>query len=214
MSSAIPLLLFAKAPIAGKVKTRLQTHCSPAQCAAIAQILLSESVKRIIEDWPGKIYLSVWLDKEHTFIRTLCEQYGIELTDQSPGDLGAKMHHALESFGYPGAIIGADAPHMKPTELHRAHSLLLEGKSVVGVSQDGGYYFIGLSKSQPQLFNDMPWGSAEVLPETLRRARSLNLELTPLDPLRDVDEWQDLLLAAKQLPALAEYLQQQGLLGS
>ena len=212
MSSEIPLLLFAKAPIAGKVKTRLQSHCTPEQCAEIAKILLKESVKRVSEYWPGDVYLSVWLDKDHDFIKTICAEYAIAMTGQCAGDLGAKMQHALESFGYPAAIMGADAPHMAPSELERAHHLLQQGKSTIGISEDGGYYFIGLSKPSPQLFSDMRWGTDSVLEDTLSRAKQAQLELTPLESLQDVDDWDDLLAAAKQLSSLADYLQQAGLL--
>jgi len=211
MSINIPLLLFAKAPIVGQVKTRLQPHCTPEQCVEIAKTLLHESVKTISEHWPGKFYLSVWLDKEHDFIQTICEQYSVELTDQCEGDLGAKMQHAFSSFGYPAAIIGADVPHVKP-QLNRAYRLLQQGESPIGVSEDGGYYFIGLSKPAPHLFNEMVWGNEQVLAETLSRAERANLELTPLDSLQDVDVWDDLLLAAKQLPPLAECLKKMDLI--
>lgn len=208
MSTDIPLLLFAKAPIAGKVKTRLQTHCTPTQCAEIAQILLHESIKKISRYWPGKIYLSLWLDKEHAFIKAMHDQYAIELTDQCAGDLGAKMQHAFESYGYSAAVMGADAPHIKPQELARAYDLLQQGKSAIGISEDGGYYLLGLSQPAPQLFTNMAWGTDQVLSETLNRAKQSKLELTHLDSLHDVDEWPDLLQAAKQIPQLAEYLEQ------
>ena len=212
MSSTIPLLLFAKAPIAGKVKTRLQTHCTPQQCAEIAKILLEASVKKVSECWPGDIYLSVWLDRDHDFIKTLTAKYEIGITEQCAGDLGDKMHHALETFGYPAAVMGADAPHMKPKELDRAHQLLQQGRSTIGVSEDGGYYFIGLSNPASQIFKHMRWGNEQVLAETMLRAEQIDLELTPLEVLQDVDEWPDLIAAAAQLPPLAAYLHSAGLL--
>ena len=212
MSSEIPLLVFAKAPIAGKVKTRLQTHCTPQQCAEIAQILLEESIKNVSEHWPGHIYLSVWLDRDHEFMQTICAKYEIDLVDQCAGDLGAKMQSAFETYGYPAAILGADAPHMQPRELERAYKILRQGESAIGEAKDGGYYFIGLSDPAPQLFSDMRWGHDQVLAETMVRAEKIKLELKPLEVLQDVDEWQDLLAAAQQLPPLADYLQQAGLL--
>ncbi len=211
MSSEIPLLVFAKAPIAGKVKTRLHTHCTPQQCAEIAQILLQESVYKVSEHWPGHVYLSVWLDRDHDFIQTICAQYEIGLIDQCAGDLGTKMQHTFESYGYPAAIMGADAPHMEPRELNRAYKILQRGASTIGKAKDGGYYFIGLSNPAPQLFSNMRWGHNRVFAETMNRAEQINLELTPLNALRDVDEWADVLAAAKQLPQLADYLQRTGL---
>ena len=58
----------------------------------------------------------------------------------------------------------------------------------------------------------MRWGTDSVLEDTLSRAKQAQLELTPLESLQDVDDWDDLLAAAKQLSSLADYLQQAGLL--
>jgi len=86
--SDIPLLLFAKAPIAGKVKTRLQSHCSPEQAATIAEILLEESIVKATQAWPGEVFISVGLDIDHAFLQKMARQYPIKLTMQCDGDLG------------------------------------------------------------------------------------------------------------------------------
>ena len=104
--SEIPLVLFAKAPIAGKVKTRLQSHCSATQAAQIAQILLEESIKQTTKYWPGKVVLSVYLDSEHPFLTAMQDKYSLALSIQSHGDLGDKMLHAFETHGYPMAVMG------------------------------------------------------------------------------------------------------------
>ena len=206
MNKPLPLLLFAKAPIAGKVKTRLQSHCSAEQAAAIAEVLLEESIKKACEYWPGRVLLSVALDANHHFLRKMCDTYSVELTLQCDGDLGDKMFGAFEQFGYPAAIMGCDAPHITGVDLQRAHQLLINGKSVLGPSEDGGYYFIGLSGSHSALFENMAWGTDCILSATLQAAKSSDVEFNQLEPLNDVDEWPDLLDAAKQIPSLQKLI--------
>lgn len=206
MSADIPLFLFAKAPIPGKVKTRLQAHCSAAQAAKIACILLEESIRTVTQHWPGKLYLSVWLDSEHPFFARMQQQYSIELVVQCDGDLGAKMRDALARFGYPAVVMGCDAPHTSEQTLRATYQALLEGKSVIGPSEDGGYYLLGLNEPADFLFKGVAWGQESVLAQTLASAEQHQLALLQLDALNDVDEWNDLLKAAELLPALMEYL--------
>ena len=211
MSDSMPLLLFAKAPIAGKVKTRLMSHCSPEQAAQIAELLMEASIQRACESWPGNVYLSVWLDLEHAFFTEMQQRYSIKMMQQCDGDLGEKMRHALASVGYPCAVMGCDAPHTLATTLQSAHNLLRSGRSVIGPSDDGGYYLLGLSKRADALFVDKPWGQDRVLGKTLESAESIGLTLNQLPQLNDVDEWADLLSAAKQVPSLQAYLHAQNL---
>lgn len=204
--SEIPLLLFAKAPIPGRVKTRLQTHCSAEHAASIAEVLLEESIIKATLCWPGRVYLSVALDAEHTFLQKMLSLYPVTLVEQCEGDLGSKMQGAFTDFGYPAAIMGCDAPHILGSDLIRAHTLLSSGQSVLGPSDDGGYYLIGLAESQDVLFHNVEWGTERVLGVTLTRAQQSNLVFQMLEPLNDVDEWDDLKQVAKKLPTLSALL--------
>lgn len=210
----VPLFLFAKAPIAGQVKTRLQSHCSARQAADIAEILLEESLKQVVEHWPGDVLLSVWLDHHHAFIQSMLAKYPIRLTHQCAGDLGTKMQHAFDSVQYPAAIMGSDAPHIRSETLTKAYAAMQRGESVIAPSDDGGYYFIGLSKAAPSLFVGPQWGSESVLACTLNNASESGIVLTKLASLNDVDEWPDLLDAAERLPALKDYLRQTKLISA
>jgi len=212
MSGSLPLLMFAKAPIAGKVKTRLMPHCTAEQAADVAKILLEASIQRVCESWPGKVYLSAWLDIDHDFFREMQQRYPIRMTQQCKGDLGQKMRHALESFGYPAAVMGCDAPHTLGSTLQSAYQFLLAGESVIGPSEDGGYYLLGLCHQADALFVDKPWGEDQVLEKTLTSADSIGLNLTKLPELNDVDEWQDLVSVAKEVASLHAYMQTQNLI--
>ena len=212
MSDEIPLILFAKAPIAGKVKTRLTTHCTEQQAADIAELLMEASIQRACGAWPGKVYLSVWLDHSHSFFNKMLQSYPVLMIHQCEGDLGEKMREALDSQGYPAAVMGCDVPHVSVQSLAAAHDSLVQGKSVIGPALDGGYYLLGLTEPADALFLDKQWGQGSVLSDTLTSANASGLSLHELKALNDVDEWGDLLEAANQVPSLHGYLQAQKLI--
>ena len=202
----IPLLLFAKAPIAGKVKTRLTTHCTPLQAAKIAEILIDRSLHAATEYWPGSVCLSVWQDQDHAFINSMLNKYGVNLISQKDGDLGEKMHGSFEEVGYPAAIMGCDAPLIPPKYFIQAYRYLELNKNVIGPSEDGGYYLIGLSAAKPDLFSNVSWGAEVVLKETLAIAREKAIELNQLPYCFDVDRWSDLMRASEAIASLKRYL--------
>ena len=212
MNTDIPLILFAKAPIPGKVKTRLQSHCSAQQAAYIASFLMEASIQSATRHWPGPIYLSVWLDEHHSFFETMLARYPVRMTVQPDGDLGEKMRHALHTFGYPAVVMGCDAPHTAATTYAAAFERLQQGESVIAPSDDGGYYMLGLAQPADLLFSDKPWGTAEVLSQTKQSAITSRLSLYELDSLNDIDEWNDLIAVLDQFGELREYLSSEGLI--
>ena len=205
------MIVFAKAPIAGKVKTRLQSNCSAVQAAEIAKLLLDECLANVSAVWPGPLLLSVALDYQNPFISKMATKYDALVVQQSAGDLGEKMHSCFEQYGYPAAIIGSDAPHISESALLQAHKLLGCHKNVVGPSVDGGYYLIGLSSPGLCLFKGIGWGESTVLESTLAAAIRNSIELEKLAPLNDIDTWADLMEAARQLPSIQAFLLDQNL---
>lgn len=212
MPSQIPLVLFAKAPQAGLVKTRLHSHCSPEQAAEIAKILLQQTIEKIHAHWPGEVVLSVWPNQQDPYLQQLAKRYQLAMTTQASGDLGEKMAATFDRFGYPAAIIGSDAPHVLDDSLIKAHQLLESGANVIGPSEDGGYYLIGLQQVSPVLFTDVAWGEDTVLATTLDRSQQQNSKIEQLAWLNDVDTWADLVSVASLIPTLTEYLHQEKLL--
>lgn len=210
MTSKFPLLLFAKAPIAGRVKTRLQSHCSAEQAAKIAEVLMEQSIQKAIQYWSGPVYLSVWLDQAHPFLQTMASRYSVSITRQCEGDLGAKMNHALKQYGYPAAVMGCDVPHISSEVLEQAQQVLSDGRSVIGPSEDGGYYVLGLTEPAAHLFRGVNWGTSRVFEQTLERASLRQHDLYHLPTLIDIDEWTDLQAVRKTLPSLDSYLKSQG----
>lgn len=202
VNKELALILFAKAPIAGKVKTRLMPQLSAEQATKVAEKLLEESIKLAVQAWPGRVVLAVWPNSEHPFLQKMLSQYSIEWMRQAAGDLGHKMHQAMRQQNYPCAVMGCDVPHCPPQVLRSVYQRLQEGESVLGPTSDGGYYLMGLQTPQPALFANVEWGTETVLDTTLALAKSQQLRFYLLPELNDIDTADDLEQAKKVLPSL------------
>lgn len=203
------LILFAKQPVAGKVKTRLQSGYAPSQVAEIAAFLIRSSVQLASSSWPSEIYLCAAPDPEHPLFKELARDFHIHLARQAPGDLGQKMLQAMrEGIGRSGAagILGCDVPHCPWEVIEQAHEHLANGKCVLGPAEDGGYYFIGLQQVHVALFEGIAWGGNRVTEVTLAHARRLGIGFEMLPVLNDIDTTKDLWLAAQAFEPLRGFL--------
>lgn len=203
------LMLFAREPIAGQAKTRLQPDYSPEQAAEIAAFMIRATVELAVSAWPGEVMLYVWPGTDHLLFHRLTSEFHIRLVPQAEGDLGAKMLDALRAgIARKGsaAVMGCDVPHCGWDVIDQANGWLARGKNVLGPTDDGGYYFIGLQEARPELFEDMPWGSGRVLETTLARAEKLGIEFELLKTLRDIDTAADLCLVAQRYEPLRQFL--------
>ena len=123
----------------------------------------------------------------------LFRREGIRRTEQGPGDLGDRLLRAFERTHGEGAgstvIVGADSPTLPAGHVFEALRLLCEGSSaVVSPAEDGGYVLIGLRRPVSALFRQVPWGRAEVLEVTGRRAVEAGVALDVIDGWYDVDD--------------------------
>jgi uncharacterized protein len=191
------LLLFTRFPEPGKVKTRL----IPALGAAGAASLHRQLTNHILEILTPFIKaanssLHIYFDGAH--VQEMQQLFGIDCQYrlQSVGDLGRRMSSAfavsLEQGGRRVVLIGSDCPGISEKVLNTAFSHLNHYDLVLGPATDGGYYLIGLTEPVPELFRDVPWGTAEVLAITLLRAARLGLRTILLEPLTDIDRPADL----------------------
>lgn len=203
------LLVFAKQPVPGQAKTRLLTDYTPERSAEIAEVLIRETVELAAGSWPGPIYLSGAPDARHPLFLELADRFDVPLLDQVPGDLGARMSAALD-FGIArhggAAVLGCDVPHCRWDVLDDAYGLLARGQSVIGPTDDGGYYLIGLTQPHPELFAGVDWGRPGVLDQTLERAHAIGLDLEWLARLRDIDTPSDLWLVGRDYEPLKRFL--------
>jgi rSAM/selenodomain-associated transferase 1 len=120
------------------------------------------------------------------------------LLPQRGTDLGERLHHAfvdlLQGETEAALVVGSDLPTLPPRYVEMGIETLEQrpGHLVLGPSPDGGYYLIGLTRPEPRLFEDIPWGTSGVFERTLERARALALRVELLPEWYDVDSVGDL----------------------
>lgn len=195
------LVLFAKAPIPGQVKTRLCPPLTDDEASSLHGSFVLDSLERSkAAIYQGKLALDRFIacapSAEHVFFKILGERHGVGLLDQVGDDLGARMHQAsadLFARGYQRVLIlGTDLPSLPLTVYAEALRLLDRHDVVLGPAEDGGYYALGLTRPTPALFEGMAWSTSTVSADTLARAASLGLTVGQLPRWRDVDTVEDL----------------------
>lgn len=204
-----PLYLFAKSPVPGKVKTRMQTHLSAASCAALALEMLFHSVENVTSYWPGALVLCVTPSCDDPNFRKISKRYNCDVIQQIDADLGDRMMHVLEqgiSVSGAAVVMGCDVPQISDRILVQASTCLQAGENVIGPAEDGGFYLLGLQSPCPELFNGISWGGNKVLDEVLLRAELLGISLKKLPVLRDIDRWEDLKWLAASNQRYNQYL--------
>ena len=170
------IYLFSKAPVAGRVKTRMQPGLSPQSCARLAGQMFSQTCVTLSRHWSGPRVIAADPDIGHPLFRRLDRDLGFELEPQQGGDLGERMSHAL-SRGIARAS---------------AERLLQAGEEVVGPAADGGFYLLGLQTDGTSLFGGIRWGQGDVLSRLLEMARMQGRRFHRLPELRDIDRVRDL----------------------
>jgi rSAM/selenodomain-associated transferase 1 len=195
-ASAKQLLVFARVPALGRVKSRLAAGVGEAAALATYQELLAITHRAITE---AKVPATVWLADTVGHLPTTEETQpwpNLAARCQPAGDLGTRMATAFAAAFAAGAgrvaIIGTDCPGLQATHLTQAFALLETHDVVLGPATDGGYYLLGLRQPQPELFQHKAWSTDSVLADTLADARRLGLRVALLPALRDVDTAADL----------------------
>ena len=185
------LVLFAKRPRLGHVKTRLVPPLTAEQALVLYRAFLTDQLD-FLDTFRKRCDLELCLDEVW---EPAPETTGgtVRRTQQGDGDLGKRMLRCLRRATDEGAkrvvIVATDSPTLPPTHVELAFDSLTAGTElVVTPALDGGYVLIGLRQPLPRLFREMPWGGPEVLRITLARARDAGLETRLLDPWFDVDD--------------------------
>jgi rSAM/selenodomain-associated transferase 1 len=195
------LVVFAKAPIPGHVKTRLCPPLTPDEAATVHGSFVLDTLERTraaVSKFrlPVDRYLACAPSSTLTFFKIMEERQAVRLLDQEGDELGSRMNRAFETLFAQGygrvVIVGTDVPSL-PLETYEQAVQLLNGHDVVlGPAVDGGYYAVGLKKGAPALFQDIPWSTDRVLALTKEKAAGLGLSVGLLPEWRDVDTIDDL----------------------
>jgi rSAM/selenodomain-associated transferase 1 len=187
------LLLFGKLPRRGQVKTRLVPPLSTDEALALYRAFLDDQL-RFLRHFEPATQVAWWTDAEPEPADLLGLTIdGIDLRQQGPGDLGARMARAFDETrrDLPGAtlIVGADCPTLPVRHVHEAFAALEAGAAaVISPAEDGGYVLIGMTEPRRELFDEVDWSTAQVASMTRRNALALGIELVGIDPWYDVDE--------------------------
>jgi hypothetical protein len=182
-------VVVAKAPFIGSVKTRLSPYLDPAAATSLYECLLGDIVAKFKKYGESEFWLAFVPEGAEYFLRNHCET---RLLVQRGKDLGERLHHIFVDLfrnGYREVVVAdSDSPTVPLSSVDRAHELLSEGCDLVlGPSDDGGYYLIGLKRPSERIFHDIPWSTNGVLDATLKRAEELRLKVGLLPPAYDID---------------------------
>jgi len=192
----VALCIVAKAPEAGQVKTRLCPPLSPAEAAELSRCFLLDKVAQVRQVARAEPSVAYAPEDAAAVFEALAP--GFTLLPQRGADLTARLLSVFGRIFADGCeaviMIDSDTPTLPTGILERAVTLAASGEHdlVLGPSDDGGYYLIGLRRLQPELFEGMRWSTPTVLEETERRARVLGLSSTRLSAWYDVDTATDL----------------------
>ncbi len=201
------LIIFAKAPIPGQVKTRLCPPLTPDEAASLHGSVVLDMLERSRGLSSMDRFVACFPSPDHVFFKILEERHGVRLIAQTGEDLGARMASALADIfaqGYRRAlVIGTDLPTLPGSLFGEALALLDTHDLVLGPAQDGGYYLIGLRKPAPELFTGIPWSTDRVLALTQTKASAAGLKTALLQVRRDIDTVEDLTALLEDLGGAA-----------
>jgi rSAM/selenodomain-associated transferase 1 len=215
------VVVFARWPAPGRVKTRLAPALSGAPACDLHVAMLKDTLAAVRGAGADRRVLC-WADAPADALPSAIPgTEGCEWSSQGEGALGERLERALATLlAHDGRIVftGSDAPEITSAALDRAFLALATFDLVIGPTPDGGYHLIGLSRIAPGLFHDVAWSTPYACDDTLRAARALGLSVETLAPLADVDTGADLAgliarLSARpgDAPATAAMLQTLGL---
>jgi uncharacterized protein len=193
MASA--LLIIAKEPVPGRVKTRLTPPCTPQQAAALARAAIEDTLAAalavdrdtrrvlVLDGRPGP-----WLPA------------GFDVVQQRGDGLAERLAAAFEDAGEPAFLVGMDTPQVTPALLEAGLDAVARGGAAFGAALDGGYWGIGLAAADPRVFAGVPMSQDDTGAVQSGRLAALGLRTAALPPLRDIDTIDDARAVAREAP--------------
>lgn len=179
------ILVVAKSPVPGRVKTRLCPPLTPIEAAAVAEAALADTLQAVQASAAHERVLALdgepgpWLPP------------GFRVVPQRGSTFADRLGAAWADCGGPAIQIGMDTPQVTSALLGKALELLADNDSVLGLAPDGGWWALGLHAPQPRAFDGVPMSQSTTSRHQRRRLRDLGLHPALLPALEDVDTWSD-----------------------
>ena len=189
------ILLFAKAPVEGKVNTRLIADIGVQAATQLQHDLIVQRLLMLTQANLCAVSLMCSPDVQDDYFVQCKKQYPVTLLQQSGADLGKRMlngiRQALQQYRY-CIVIGTDAPALDEVLISQAIERLKAGSEVVFVpAEDGGYVLVGLQKPYEFLFQGIRWGSAEVMQQSRHKLKKNSISFNELATCWDIDRVED-----------------------
>lgn len=189
--SDVRIIVFAKAPVPGLVKTRLASRLGAAGAAALHARLVERTLATAATSGVGPLELHCAPDITHPFFAACATRHGAALFAQTGHDLGDRMYAACRDR-LPGIIVGSDCAALTADHLRQASNRLKNREDAVFIpTEDGGYALLGLTRTDPALFDRIPWGTETVMARTRERLHALGWRWVELETLWDIDRPED-----------------------
>ena len=190
------VVIMAKMPQAGAVKTRLCPPLPPQTAAVLYRAFLLDKIAQVRRLEQANPTIAYTPEESRDFFAALAPDF--TLIPQQGADLGERLANSFAqcfAAGYTGVLaIDSDTPTLPTDFLQQAVHLIATPQTevVIGPTEDGGYYLIGLRALHRELFADMAWSTAAVVPQTRQRAAAKGLQIAWLPPWFDIDTVEDL----------------------
>jgi rSAM/selenodomain-associated transferase 1 len=187
------IAVIAKAPVPGRVKTRLCPPCTPPEAARLAEASLRDVVAAMLATPADRRAVVLdgrrpaWLPRQ------------LDVVPQRGDGLDERLAHAFADLGR-ALVVSMDTPQVRPADLLAGLRALARHDAVLGPAADGGYWAIGLRRPDPRALVGVPMGLRNTLAAQRRRLDALGLRRAELRELRDVDVWADAVAAAAEAP--------------
>jgi rSAM/selenodomain-associated transferase 1 len=191
------LVVVAKEPVPGQVKTRLFPQLSPPEAAVLYRNFLGDTLAEMgtIPGIDAAIAFTP-AEAEKTFLPLagglfgLFPQWGTDLGERLCNIFAEKFREGYEAV----SIINSDSPDLPKRMVQDSFRLLGSGRAevVFGPCDDGGYYLVGMKKVFPELFTDIPWSTDRVLSLSLKKAEKRGIRVKLLPPWKDIDTYEEL----------------------
>jgi rSAM/selenodomain-associated transferase 1 len=190
------LVVLAKAPVAGRSKTRLCPPLVPTEAAALAEAALRDTL-RAVASVPGVRRVLALEGEAGSWLPP-----GLELVPQCDGGLADRLAAAFAGVGGPAVLVGMDTPQLTGAQLTHALDVLATPgvDAVLGPAADGGYWTIGLRGADDRVFDGVPMSSSRTCVAQRARLDALGMRVVELEELRDVDTIDDAWAVAAEAP--------------